>query len=72
LIILPLSGETPQESAKRIKEAAGFPAGIKVVLECTGFESSIHTGIYVRFILLLPVPPSSLQLAYIVRRHAMA
>jgi len=39
-------GETPKESAKRIKEVAGFPEGIKVVLECTGFESSIHTGIF--------------------------
>lgn len=37
--------ENPKESAERIKEALGREA--KLVLECTGAESSIHTGIYV-------------------------
>lgn len=38
--------DTAQQSAKKIKEAAGTPLGIKVVLECTGFESSIHAAIF--------------------------
>ena len=37
--------KTPQELAETIKAAAG--GAVKVVLECTGVESSIHTGIYV-------------------------
>lgn len=40
-----MRGENPKESAERIKEALGREA--KLVLECTGAESSIHTGIYV-------------------------
>ncbi|KAG7093693.1 hypothetical protein E1B28_007349 [Marasmius oreades] len=35
---------TPQEQAESIKQVAD--GAVKVVLECTGFESSIHTGIY--------------------------
>ncbi|KAK1232915.1 hypothetical protein PQX77_003928 [Marasmius sp. AFHP31] len=37
-------GNTPQQQAEIVKEAAG--GTVKVVLECTGVESSIHTGIY--------------------------
>ncbi|TFK61930.1 GroES-like protein [Pluteus cervinus] len=36
--------ETPKESAERIKQIAGVP--LKVALECTGVESSVHTAIY--------------------------
>ncbi|ESK96500.1 l-arabinitol 4-dehydrogenase [Moniliophthora roreri MCA 2997] len=36
--------KSPQEQAEVIKEVAG--GAVKVVLECTGFEGSIHTGIY--------------------------
>lgn len=54
----PTVGDTPQESAKRIKEIAGFPEGVKVVLECTGFESSVTTAIFVR---LFPPPFTSPQ-----------
>jgi L-iditol 2-dehydrogenase len=37
---------TPKERADLVKAAAGGP--VKLVLECTGVESSVHTGIYVR------------------------
>jgi L-iditol 2-dehydrogenase len=37
--------KSPKEQAAVITELAGGP--VNVVLECTGFESSIHTGIYV-------------------------
>lgn len=36
---------TPKESAEKIKAAAEGP--IKVALECSGVENSIHTAIYV-------------------------
>ncbi|TEB36567.1 L-arabinitol 4-dehydrogenase [Coprinellus micaceus] len=36
--------KSPKEQAAVITERAGGP--VNVVLECTGFESSIHTGIY--------------------------
>jgi hypothetical protein len=42
---------TSQEQAERIKEAAGLP--LTVAFECTGVQSSIHTAIYVRCLLLL-------------------
>lgn len=35
-----------QQSAERVKSALGAEA--KLVIECTGVQSSIHTGIYVR------------------------
>jgi L-iditol 2-dehydrogenase len=38
-------GDTPQQSAKNVKEALGQEA--KLVLECTGVESSVVAGIYV-------------------------
>lgn len=38
-------GSTPQESAERIKTTAEGP--LRIALECTGVESSIHTAIYV-------------------------
>lgn len=38
-------GETPKDSAARIKEALGFEA--KIVFECTGVESSVQSAIYV-------------------------
>lgn len=38
-------GSTAHEEAAKIKVVAGVP--IKVALECTGVESSIHTAIYV-------------------------
>jgi len=38
-------GSTPQESAEKIKSTAEGP--LKIALECTGVESSIHTAIYV-------------------------
>lgn len=37
--------DQPKDVAQRIMEAMGSKA--KLVLECTGMESSIHTGIYV-------------------------
>ncbi|KIJ50699.1 hypothetical protein M422DRAFT_27260 [Sphaerobolus stellatus SS14] len=37
-------GQTSKESAKNIKGAAGGP--LKVALECTGVESSIHTAVH--------------------------
>ncbi|THZ25141.1 GroES-like protein [Aureobasidium pullulans] len=37
-------GETPKDSAARIKEALGFEA--KIVFECTGVESSVQSAIY--------------------------
>ncbi|KAF9266962.1 GroES-like protein [Marasmius fiardii PR-910] len=36
--------KTPQEQAEVIKKVAD--GAVKVVLECTGFQNSIHTGIY--------------------------
>lgn len=38
-------GSTPKESAEKIKAAAEGP--VKLALECSGFESSIHTAVYV-------------------------
>lgn len=38
-------GATPNESAEKIKAAAEGP--IKIALECSGIENSIHTAIYV-------------------------
>lgn len=35
-----------KEVAGRVKEAAG--CGVRVALECTGVESSVHAAIYVR------------------------
>lgn len=40
------AGEDPKAVAERVKTALGCEA--KLVIECTGVESSIHTGIYVR------------------------
>jgi len=37
----------PKENVERIKKAADGP--MKLALECTGVESSIHNAIYVRF-----------------------
>jgi len=37
-------GSTPKESAEKIKAAANGP--IKIALECSGVENSIHTAIY--------------------------
>jgi len=49
-------GTTPKESAEEIKQAANGP--VKVTLECTGVESSVHTAanvcIYVYFIFRRP------------------
>jgi len=39
-------GSTPKESAVKIKAAA--EGAVKVAIECTGVESSIHTAIHVR------------------------
>lgn len=39
-------GEEPQAIGERIKQALGQEA--KLVIECTGVQSSIHSGIYVR------------------------
>lgn len=36
---------TPKEQAVRIKEAARGP--LKLALECTGVESSVHTAVFV-------------------------
>jgi len=44
-------GEEPQAVAERIKKALGQEA--KLVLECTGVQSSIHSGIYVSASVLL-------------------
>lgn len=38
-------GSVPKESAEKIKAAAEGP--IKLALECSGVENSIHTAIYV-------------------------
>lgn len=40
-------GSGPKANAARIKQALGKEA--KIVMECTGVESSINTGIYVSF-----------------------
>lgn len=37
-------GSSPKETAIKIKEAAGCP--LKLALECTGVESSVHTAIF--------------------------
>lgn len=39
------TSQTPQDVAKTVKAALGQEA--KLVIECTGVESSIHAGIYV-------------------------
>ncbi|KAI5833275.1 GroES-like protein [Schizophyllum commune Tattone D] len=36
--------DTPKQNAERVKAAAGMP--IKVTLECTGVETSIHSAIF--------------------------
>nr|POF11523.1 l-arabinitol 4-dehydrogenase [Quercus suber] len=38
-------GEDPKDTAQRVKHALGQEA--KLVIECTGVESSIHAGVYV-------------------------
>jgi L-iditol 2-dehydrogenase len=38
-------GTTPKEQAQEIKEAAG--GALKLALECTGVESSVHTAVHV-------------------------
>lgn len=45
--------DTPKALAGRIVETLGQEA--KLVIECTGVESSIHAGIYVRFPFLLSI-----------------
>ncbi|PLB50812.1 GroES-like protein [Aspergillus steynii IBT 23096] len=37
---------TPDREAARMKEELGLGEGVDVVLECTGVESSVQTGIY--------------------------
>jgi D-xylulose reductase len=37
---------TPEEEARRLLEKMSIPNGVDVVLECTGVESSIQTGLY--------------------------
>ncbi|KII87357.1 hypothetical protein PLICRDRAFT_42985 [Plicaturopsis crispa FD-325 SS-3] len=37
-------GNTPKEVAAKVKEAAGEP--VKLTLECTGVESSVHAGVF--------------------------
>lgn len=44
--VLIKKGTTSKEQAEEIKQAAG--GAVKVTLECTGVESSIHAGVYVR------------------------
>ena len=44
--VLVRPGSSPHEVAGHIREAAEGP--VKIVLECTGVQSSIHAGIYVR------------------------
>ena len=41
-------GTTSKEQAQEIKEAAG--GALKVALECTGVEGSVHTAVYVGFL----------------------
>lgn len=43
------AGEEPRATAERIKEALGQEA--RLVIECTGVQSSIHAGIYVSLVL---------------------
>lgn len=43
--VLISSNTTIKEHAAQVKEAADGP--LRVALECTGVESSIHTAIYV-------------------------
>ena len=44
--VLVQPGKSPHEVAVHIREAAEGP--VKIVFECTGVQSSIHAGIYVR------------------------
>ena len=39
---------SPKDVAKKVKDAAGTP--LKLALECTGVESSIHSAIYVSYV----------------------
>lgn len=43
---IPDLNSTPPEEASRMKEELGLEEGADVVLECTGVESSVQTGIY--------------------------
>lgn len=43
---IPNLKSTPQVEADRMKRELGFEVGADVVLECTGVESSVQTGIY--------------------------
>jgi L-iditol 2-dehydrogenase len=43
-------GATAKDMSVKIKQALGCEA--KIVMECTGVESSVHTGIFVRLFLL--------------------
>jgi L-iditol 2-dehydrogenase len=43
--VLVQRGQTPKEVAANVKTAA--EGAVKLTLECTGVESSIHSGIYV-------------------------
>jgi len=43
--ILTTHGTTPKEQAEQIKVVAGGP--LKLALECTGVENSVHTAVYV-------------------------
>ena len=44
--ILISKDESAQEAAKRVKAAAGGELGLKLAIDCTGQESSIHTAIF--------------------------
>lgn len=50
-------GEEPQAVGEKIKKTLGQEA--KLVIECTGVESSIHSGIYVSL-----APQSKLSCSY--------
>ena len=43
--------DSPKETAKKIRDVAGIK--LRVALECTGVESSVHTAIYVSLVFLL-------------------
>ena len=43
---VPDLASTPQEDASRFKMETGMAEGVDVVLECTGVQSSVQTGIY--------------------------
>lgn len=47
---------TSKEQAAQVKEAAGGP--LRVALECTGVEGSIHTAIYVSSSYIAKLPES--------------